>query len=225
MSSRGTSLAVTARNRKGFVFFWIALFLCSLLAAVRAVLDTGPSIAAHNEGIFELEGNADRPGGGRRRLGERNAEGAADSFFVGAASEAPTNDDTYFTGGGSKDENDISRLGDHRQQRAPDKDELLDAYAAVYQIGGDTWVYFGADRFDNDGTAQIGFWFFQDERRHQRTATSPATTSMATCSSSASTRTAAWSARSAPMNGTARAAAPTSTSRSASATRRRTAAT
>src|SRR6185436_17437328 len=31
----------------------------------------------------------------------------------------------------------------------------------VYQKDGDTWVYFGADRFDNDGDAQIGFWFFQ----------------------------------------------------------------
>src|SRR5690349_6246997 len=30
MSSRGTSLGVTARNRKSLVFFWIALFVLSI---------------------------------------------------------------------------------------------------------------------------------------------------------------------------------------------------
>ena len=56
-----------------------------------------------------------------------------------------------------------SPTGPSPTNSVPDKDELLDAYAAVYQVGGETWVYFGADRFDNDGTAQIGFWFFQDD--------------------------------------------------------------
>ena len=45
---------------------------------------------------------------------------------------------------------------------APDKDELLDVFAAVYEAS-DTLVYFGADKFDDSGDAQIGFWFFQDE--------------------------------------------------------------
>src|SRR4030095_1844398 len=87
---------------------------------------------------------------------------ALDSIFIGAASEAEANDNTYFTTGGSKDENDIPSWA-ITPNAVPDKDELTDAYAAVYQKNGETWVYFGADRFDNDGDAQIGFWFFQDD--------------------------------------------------------------
>jgi hypothetical protein len=39
----------------------------------------------------------------------------------------------------------------------PDKDEIVDAFVARY---GDV-VYFGADRFANNGDAQMGFWFFR----------------------------------------------------------------
>ncbi len=42
----------------------------------------------------------------------------------------------------------------------PDKDEILDAFVAKYDDGN---LYFGADRFANNGDAQIGFWFFHDE--------------------------------------------------------------
>ena len=93
---------------------------------------------------------------------QNGPEGSLDSFFAGAATETAANDSTYFTGGGSKDENDIPSWA-ITTNSVPDKDELLDAYAAVYEKDGDTWVYFGADRFDNDGDAQIGFWFFQGD--------------------------------------------------------------
>jgi uncharacterized repeat protein (TIGR01451 family) len=118
------------------------------------------ALAAHQTGLFELDGNAvDSAAAGADW--QNGAEGSADQFFVGAAKEAPANDNTYFTTGGSKDENDVSSWK-ITTTGVPDKNELLDTYAAVYQDSGDTWVYFGADRFDNDGTAQIGFWFFQN---------------------------------------------------------------
>jgi uncharacterized repeat protein (TIGR01451 family) len=94
--------------------------------------------------------------------------GACSSFgfvahtFLGAASEAPDNDTTYFTGGGSKDINEISDWAwvDHS---APDKDELLDAYSASYVApNGHTIAYFGADREQTDGDSNVGFWFFRD---------------------------------------------------------------
>src|SRR5947207_687776 len=39
---------------------------------------------------------------------------------------------------------------------------------AAYSVGGGegstphTWIYFGADRFANNGDSNIGFWFFQN---------------------------------------------------------------
>ncbi|MFL5725157.1 MAG: isopeptide-forming domain-containing fimbrial protein [Chloroflexota bacterium] len=160
MGSRGIWTFMSARTRRSLTLTWTALFVLSLLLQYAAFAAAPAALAAHDVGLFELDGNADdqaAPGADW----ENGPEGAADSFFVGASSEAAANDNTYFTTGGSKDENDIPSWA-ITSNSVPDKDELLDAYAAVYQLAGETWVYFGADRFDNDGDAQIGFWFFQD---------------------------------------------------------------
>src|SRR5215210_6904671 len=63
---------------------------------------------------------------------------------------------SIFTGGGSKDTLDIPGWK-HKDGSVPDKDNLLHGYAAQY---GDD-LYFGADRFDGNGTATLGVWFFQ----------------------------------------------------------------
>ncbi len=74
---------------------------------------------------------------------------------------------TIFTGGGSKD--DLNTTGwKHKSGAVPDKDELLDAYAARY---GDV-LYFGADRYDANGAAALGFWFFQQDVGPSRAAPS-----------------------------------------------------
>ena len=158
--SRGLWFAMDARTRRSLTLLWTALFLFSLALQSVQLATPVPALAAHDEGIFELDGNADDSGAAGADW-ENGPEGALDSFFAGAATEAAANDSTYFTTGGSKDENDIPAW-EITSTSVPDKDELLDAYAAVYEKDGDTWVYFGADRFDNDGDAQIGFWFFQD---------------------------------------------------------------
>ena len=46
-----------------------------------------------------------------------------------------------------------------------DKDDIVNAFAAAYKAtsganSGDTFVYFGADKFDVSGDAQIAFWIF-----------------------------------------------------------------
>ncbi|GLQ30192.1 hypothetical protein [Litoribrevibacter albus] len=69
---------------------------------------------------------------------------------------------TIFTTGGSKDIRDVSEWK-HTEGSVPDKDDISNAYAAAYVVDGDLIVYFGADRFANNGDAQIGFWFFQNE--------------------------------------------------------------
>jgi uncharacterized repeat protein (TIGR01451 family) len=152
---------MSSRTKRSLALTWTALFVLSLLLQYFSFAVAQPALAAHDVGLFELDGNAvDEAKAGADW--ENGAEGSADQFFVGAASEAEANDSTYFTTGGSKDENDVTDWV-VTSTGVPDKDELLDAYAAVYQLNGETWVYFGADRFDNDGDAQIGFWFFQDD--------------------------------------------------------------
>ena len=67
-----------------------------------------------------------------------------------------------FTGGGSKDEEDIDQWR-HRTGNPPDKDDLTNAYAAAYTHPdtGNLILVFGMDRFDTSGDAQLGFWFLQ----------------------------------------------------------------
>jgi hypothetical protein len=80
-------------------------------------------------------------------------------------------DSTIFTTGGSKDVNDINIYDGpdttHNWMwtngNVPDKDNLVDAYAALYILGDTTYLFFGADRYANNGDAQIGFWFFKNE--------------------------------------------------------------
>jgi hypothetical protein len=72
-------------------------------------------------------------------------------------------DDTFFQGGGSKDDNDITSWGTGGAG-APDKNELTNAYAvATRDADQDLIVLFGADRFDNSGSAQMGFWLLRTE--------------------------------------------------------------
>ncbi len=86
---------------------------------------------------------------------------------------------TIYTGGGSKDPSDISSWLWKAKDTVPDKDTLRHAFAARYSMdskatcpgpAGDTSgatkcevIFFGMDRFANDGDAQLGFWFFQNE--------------------------------------------------------------
>ena len=78
---------------------------------------------------------------------------------------------TIFTQGGSKDTLDVSNWM-YTSGSVPDKDEITHAYAAAYSVntggGGSqphTWIYFGADRFAQNGDSNIGFWFFQNSIR------------------------------------------------------------
>ena len=70
---------------------------------------------------------------------------------------------SIFTGGGSKDP-ELLASWKHKNGSVPDKDEIINAYAGKYlgSPSGDNILAFGADRFDNSGTAFIGFWFFKD---------------------------------------------------------------
>lgn len=75
-----------------------------------------------------------------------------------------------FTGGLTKDINDVSSWRWKVASGFPDKNDITHAYAAAYTCpmgnsfcaANDLVVAFGADRFDNSGDAFLGFWFFQN---------------------------------------------------------------
>src|SRR5439155_21895571 len=75
-------------------------------------------------------------------------------------------DDEVFTGGGTKDEHDLSDwLHKTIDTGFIDKDNITDAYAALYvdsnahapNQDGDAILYFGLDRLDTSGDSQVGF--------------------------------------------------------------------
>lgn len=93
----------------------------------------------------------------------------ATSFVTDPTGAAET---SFFDGGGSKDDRPISTGAQHwawdnANDVIPDKDDIAHAFAAAYTEPGTghTIFYFGADRFDTSGDAQLGFWFFRQPVR------------------------------------------------------------
>ena len=135
------------------------------IAAIAIVsLASSASLFALDPGVFELDGNAVTNHSGSvlpddwNRINPGPGSNAAVSAFTVDPAGA-----SIFTGGGSKDVLDLSQWK-YTTGSVPDKDEITDAYAAAYtNTAGEVLLYFGADRFDNSGDSQIGFWFFQNQ--------------------------------------------------------------
>jgi hypothetical protein len=147
---------------------------CLLGAALAAGITTTGIYAVDGDppGLFELDGNTQDEAAagddwGSLHLGTQAGSPAA---FTGIlADPAPL---TIFTQGGSKDINDITEWR-YTDGSVPDKDDITNAYATAYTVPagaettvheeGDLILYFGLDRFANNGDAFAGFWFFQDQ--------------------------------------------------------------
>lgn len=150
------------------------LLVCTLIASfVASVIAATPASAAGGAQSFELDANALNGGsaGDDWNLvvpGDRSSTDIVSSFVRDG--ENPPADTSYFTGGGSKDLNDVPAWAWTTGDVAPDKNEITNAYAVAYRATvdtaandvGDLLVYFGLDRFANNGDAQVGFWFFRD---------------------------------------------------------------
>jgi len=115
---------------------------------------------------FELDGNATK-NNAADDWQNVNATGGSSKAHTGVAYDPST-----FSGGatvtdpstfiqGAKDTDDIGTW--HSGPGSiPPKDDIVNAYAAAYSVGGHLILAFGADRFANNGSAQLGFWFFQN---------------------------------------------------------------
>jgi len=146
----------------------------ALVAALA--LGAMPALAVHSNtgaavlGALEIDGNVIQQSTGEdwqtlfRSGGVFNCSTTASGGTANSktcVSERLSPNATIFTGGGSKDGLDIPNWAG-KDGSVPDKDDIVTAFAARYTSGTDQILYFGGDRFANNGDAQIGFWFFQN---------------------------------------------------------------
>lgn len=147
------------------------LVLATLVAAGGWLVSTPAWSAPPGGTTFELDGNVTDDGGTAGddwSLVNPPSNGGAGNILARSfkADPAPL---TVFAGGGSKDDLDLngplSGAGGwkHKNGSVPDKDDITNAYAVAYNVGGELVIYAGADRFDNSGDAFIGFWFFKNQ--------------------------------------------------------------
>ena len=145
------------------------LALLAVVCAGAATFAITTASATHDGGLFQLDRNATDGGAGDDWATPPKPTGSAD-LFTGILEDNATAE--QFTGGGSKDDEDISQWL-WKAGEPLDKDNITNAYAAGYVIPegedvdgnkpGDFVVYFGLDRLANNGSAQVGFWFFKGD--------------------------------------------------------------
>lgn len=130
-------------------------------AGVVAASLFGLALALNPLTPFEVDGNADdNAGGGTDWVAQLPLDGPGESFVIDQIPTVAT--ERYFTGGGSKDDNAISQWKSVAGNPTPNKNNITNAYAKAMTdpSNGHMIVYFGADRFDDEGDAAMGFWFF-----------------------------------------------------------------
>ena len=160
MASRGLWHVMSARKRRSLALSWSALFVLSLLMQSFNFAVAAPASAAVGTNLFELDGNATNVAGGGDDWdlvfgGSSNADSTrpiTDGFASG---------DDIFTGGNTKDIDNVSSWL-WKSGSVQDKDDIENAFAAAYTSGGDTYAYFGLDRYQTSGDATAGFWFFKN---------------------------------------------------------------
>ena len=141
------------------------------MVLILMLISVGPALAVHDLGIFELDRNAQDPGGAPLPddWGTLYAGGGSAGMFTGILPDIGEGGGSQFQGGGSKDDLDITQWL-WKYGEPLDKDDITNAYAAAYlnpvDTGsnnvGDLILYYGLDRFSANGSAQVGFWFLQD---------------------------------------------------------------
>jgi hypothetical protein len=157
------------------------------MASLLALIVVPAVLAVHDYGVFQLDGNAQSSVDWPNPPGPTASDDWDKVCHQVSPTDCPTGSNTtgatavswtaepdrsasIFTGGGSKDPQDISNWAWKDAGGLPDKDNLLHAFAARYTVTGPVGdclsscdaLYFGSDRNDNSGDAQQGFWFLQN---------------------------------------------------------------
>jgi len=162
--------------------------LGAIFAAGIASTTMVNAIDGNPPGLFELEGNTvDSAAAGTDWDALYGGATPANMITFTGITDDPAPQTIYWKGG-SKDIEDVTQWW-YKDGSVPDKDDITNAYAAAYSnpvdvcvdnlidnnvvncatpgsvikhAQGDLIVYFGLDRYSNDGDAFAGFWFFQD---------------------------------------------------------------
>ena len=131
----------------------------AILVAIAATLVGVPLAGSANPDVsgFELDGNA--AGNGATDWDALGSPLDFTGFIVDPTDDA----DRGYTTGGSKDTLDVSSWKWKDGDVTPDKDNIANAYAAVFTEQNNLILYFGQNRvLDRNGDANVGFWFLQD---------------------------------------------------------------
>ena len=161
-----TTTRLTRRPRKA------TTLVLALLAAVGLAV---PFLvqSVNDANVFELEGDAadgapvgddwqniaDDRSGGPGLIAQNNA--LVQTFLTDGLDST----DIVFTGGGSKDVNNLNQWLHQTSAVSPLKNEIGHAFAAAYTDPSNDHllIYFGLDRSGAGGNAATGFWFFKDK--------------------------------------------------------------
>ena len=165
MGSRGVWTFMSARTRRSLTLTWTALFVLSLLlqyARSRRRRPCWPSTTRACSSSTATRSTT-RP---RATTGPNIAARATASRLVTDRLEAHG---TTTSRAAARRTLNTSRGAGRRPRRAR-QGRHPGRVRGVYEKGGDTIVYFGVDRFANNGDAQVGFWFFQNGISATRTA-------------------------------------------------------
>jgi hypothetical protein len=177
---------VTSRNRSRLLVVATVIGLVGLyfIPAAQAVHDTGrfqldgdAATGTNTAGTPAADDDWDKvchqyaPSGTDCSTSSNTTASTAGSWVA-----EPNRSSSIFTGGGSKDPQDISNWAWKDAGGLPDKDNLQHSFGVRYSLPPSTTcpvgtsgaltcdvLFFGSDRFDNSGDAQQGFWFFQNK--------------------------------------------------------------
>jgi uncharacterized repeat protein (TIGR01451 family) len=152
----------SARTRRGLVLAWTALFVFSLGLQYLSFMSPASALAVHDEGLFELDGNATNTAapGEDWDLVYNGSSAADDTFFVNDPVD-DQNDDS-FTGGSTKDDLPISGWLWKKAKASQAKNDIVNAFAAAYTKDGSTYAYFGLTKWEASGDNFVGFWFLKN---------------------------------------------------------------
>ena len=136
---------------------------CAMLLGFASPLGAAEPVVNH----FELDGNSADAAGAPDDWNTLNGTTGQNGTCTGECKlkvfAVDGDGQTIFTGGGSKDNADVTSW-QYKNGSVPPKDEIQNAYAASYNApNGDVIIYFGADREAVNGDANIGIWFFQNQ--------------------------------------------------------------
>jgi len=137
-----------------------------------------PSLAVHDTGMFELDGNIANNGNATYDWGNLfNASGGQavtpdpnNGPLLASAfnSDSADPDHTYFAQ--NKDTDPIAQWGCVEQSNPTAKDDLQNAYAALIQIpqnapdnAGHKVLYLASERQSNSGDSYAGFWAAEEQ--------------------------------------------------------------